>query len=61
MAASAKIVRIYFSSVHLLRRHGGQHLQAILMYPRLNLSGLLLPGGRFGAPRNGTQSSPTCG
>ena len=61
MAASAKIVLIYFSSVHLLRRHGGQHLQAVLMYPRLNHFGPLLPGGRFGAPLNGTQSSLTCG
>ena len=61
MAASAKIVRISSSSVHLLRRLGGQHLLAVLMYPRLNPSGPLLPGGSFGAPLNGTQSSPTCG
>ena len=61
MAASAKIVCIYISSVHLLRCHGGQHLQAVLVYPRLNLSGPLLPRGPFRAPLNGTQSSPTCG
>ena len=61
MAASAKIVLIHFLSVHLLRRHGGQHLQVVLMYPRLNHFGPLLPGGRFGAPLNGTQSSLTCG
>ena len=50
-----------FFKCTFLRRHGGQHLLAVLMYPRLNLSGPLLPGGRFGAPLNGTQSSPTCG
>ena len=61
VAASAKIVLICSSSVHLLMRHGGQHLLAVLMYPRLNLSFPLLPGGCFGAPLNGTQSSPTCG
>ena len=45
----------------MLKRHGGQHLQAALISPQLSPFGNPLPGGRFGAQQNGTQSSPTCG
>ena len=52
---------ISFSSANMLRRHGGQHLQATYISPQLNPFGTLLPGGRLGAQQNGTQSSPICG
>ena len=45
----------------MLRQHDRQHLQAAFISPQLNPFGTLLPGGRFGAQQNGTQSSPTCG
>ena len=61
MPMSTKIVLISFLRANMLRRHGGQHLQVIYIFPQPNLFGLLLPGGLLGAQRNGTQFSPTCG